>query len=78
MEAILKRLCEEHGLTSISAMLFTEVKIVPVTAYLHWDDAAGSGCVGGNGNTFDEALASALSQMAERRPHRAEVAPEAA
>lgn len=73
METILKRLCDEHGLTSISAMLFTTVKVVPVTAYVHWDDGEDNQCVGGNGNTFDEALASALKQMAERRPHRAEI-----
>lgn len=68
METILKDLCAKHGLISISAMLFTEVKVVPVTAYLHWDDGSGSGCVGGNGDTFDEAFAVALAQMAERRP----------
>jgi hypothetical protein len=64
MEATLKRLCDQHRLTSISAMLFTTVKIVPVTVYVHWDEHE---CVGGNGNTFEEALACALGQMAERR-----------
>ncbi|MER9355512.1 hypothetical protein NKI61_19780 [Mesorhizobium sp. M0514] len=68
MDAFLKALCIKHDLTTVSVALYTEVKTVPFTVYLHWGERQ---CVGGNGNTVDEALACALYQMGETRAPRA-------
>lgn len=68
MEATFNRVCAEHDLRSISVMLFTEHKSRPITVYIHWSEPGAGNCASGNGNTFDEAFAVALVQMAERRP----------
>lgn len=68
MDEKLKALCVEHDLTTVSVALYTEVKTVPFTVYLHWGEHQ---CVGGNGDTVDAALASALYQMGETRAPRA-------
>ena len=54
-------LCEQHELTTISAMFG---KGHPVTVFLHWDDEyRNSHCVSGYGSTFERAFAQALSQI---------------
>jgi hypothetical protein len=63
MEAILKQLCEEHGLTSVGINIFSNEKM-HFAVYLHW---GALGCISGSGETFDEALANALTNMSERR-----------
>ncbi|TPK14132.1 hypothetical protein [Mesorhizobium sp. B2-5-11] len=75
MDKRLKALCSKHRLTSVSVALYLEAKVTPFTVYLHWNDHEDSDardCVGGNGNTVNDALASALGQMSERRPARIE------
>ncbi|MRX33182.1 hypothetical protein [Aminobacter sp. MDW-2] len=67
MEATFHRVCAEHDLRSVSVMLFTQHKSSPITVYIHWDEPGAGNCASGNGNTFDEAIAVALVQMAERR-----------
>lgn len=69
MEQTLKDLCAKHGLTTIGVNYFTEAQIHPVLVYLHWFDI--NGCCSGTGNTFEEAFATALTVMAERRTARA-------
>jgi hypothetical protein len=68
MEMILKRACADHDLRSVAVMIFTEHQSCPITVYVHWGDPGAGGCASGNGDTFDEAFAVALVQMAERRP----------
>lgn len=68
MDAVFKKLCDEHDLTSVSVALYAEAKTVPFTVYLHWGDHE---CVGGNGDAVAVALAVALGQMSERRAPRA-------
>ncbi|WP_144378477.1 hypothetical protein [Mesorhizobium amorphae] len=70
MEKTIKDLCAKHGLTGIAVNIFRADTKPYVTVYLHWQRGEG-GCASGSGETFDEALALALAEMAERRTARA-------
>lgn len=64
MEATLRELCQQHGLTSISVMFQAE-RWNRATAYLHWGDDGI--CASGGGSTFDEAMSHALADMNDKR-----------
>ena len=63
IEDQLRRLCEDHQLTTMSVMVQHYRKYVSV--YLHWRDEGGDDtkCVSGGGKTFDDALEMALHDM---------------
>ncbi len=66
MDVTLKQLCVEHDLTGIGVNVFGAPDRPYIGVYVHWNDAARvCGC--GNGDTFDEAFAAALVDMAGRR-----------
>lgn len=64
MEKRLRKLCNEHGLRTISVMLMTHVKVNPVCVYVHWDEGR---CASGVGSTFNDAFSAALDDMSVRR-----------
>ncbi len=63
IEDQLRRLCEDHKLTTMSVMVQHYRKYVSV--YLHWRDEGGddTNCVSGGGATFHDALEMALHDM---------------
>ena len=64
MDAILKSLCDEHGLRSIAVAYSSVARIDSFYAYLHWGVDE---CDLGSGKTVDAAVADAVSTMKERR-----------
>lgn len=68
MEVALRVLCHEHNLSCIGVNIFDAQGSAYVSVYLHWADGE---CVSNSGDTFDEALASALVEMRARRRPRA-------
>lgn len=64
MEKKLRSVCKKHGLRTISVMLMTEARASQLMVYAHWGELGTGKCVSGSGNTFDEALAVALDEMA--------------
>lgn len=68
MEQTLKDLCAKHGLTGILVHLLRADTRPFVGITLHWDTST---CCSANGDSFDEAFAAALAEMAERRTARA-------
>lgn len=65
MEKKLNRLCDKHGLSSISVMLIPGNGPCHLTVYVHWHALELSKCASGSGATFDRALAVALDEMAQ-------------
>ena len=66
MEATLMKICKDHNLTSVGVNVFGAPARPYICVYVHWDGADQT-CASGNGATFDDALAKALAEMAERR-----------
>lgn len=63
MDATLKKICADHRLSRVS-IAFASGETSRVTVFVHW---AADACGMGDGETFDEALTSALADMASRR-----------
>lgn len=68
MDATLYETCKEHGLTGLGVNVVGVPERPYIGVYVHWADGE---CASGTGKTFDEALACALAEMAERRDQRA-------
>lgn len=74
MDAKLKRIIADNGLTSISVSMHTGhvFRNLPFSAYVHWDHD--NGCKGGSGKTVAEAVEDALRQMRVERAKEMEAA----
>lgn len=77
MDITLKQLCVDLDLTSIGVNVFGAPAKPYICVYVHWDGTDNT-CASGSGDTFDEALAAALSDMATRQKQDADNAAEAA
>lgn len=67
MEMILRNICAEHGLSAISTTVFTTNGFKRVSVYVHWvDNSEIWQCESGIAQTFDDALALALSQKSKK------------
>lgn len=77
MDVTLKQLCAEHDLTGIGVNVFGAPDKPYIGVYVHWDGSDQT-CASGNGDTFEDALAKALADMAVRQKQDADNAAEAA
>lgn len=62
METTLRDLCDRHTLTAIGVSQLQGCQ--NITVYLHFGE---DGCVNGEGPTFDEAMAAAVSKLTGQR-----------
>lgn len=67
MDEELRRLCKEHDLSGIGVNVFDAKGRAYIGIYVHWLETDGSRCASGMANTFNDALARALSEMAAYR-----------
>ncbi len=67
METTLRSICAEHGLSAISTTVFTSNGFKRVSVYVHWVDNSGIWlCESGIAQSFDDALALALSEKSKK------------
>ncbi len=63
METTLKNICDLHGLIAITASMFDAKGSGSISVYVHWtDEYEIRHCATGMAQTFDEALALALTE----------------
>lgn len=70
MEAALMKICTDHNLTGLGVNVFGAPARPYIGVYVHWDGPDHT-CASGSADTFDEALAKALAEMADRRVQEA-------
>jgi len=70
MEAALMKIVADHNLTGLGVNVFGAPGHPYIGVYVHWDGEYQT-CASGSADTFDEALAKALAEMAERQKQEA-------
>ena len=62
MEKTLQKVCDDNGLTGISAMM-ASAKTGNISVFVHWESKGFSHCAMGVGSTYNGALTVALADM---------------
>ena len=66
MEDLLKNICAEHGLTTISVTTHNNQNADHTTVFIHWASEYGMLCSYGTSQTFDTALDLAVAEKRQK------------